>query len=147
MTKEEKRIYLNIHQNIRRWHGKANKCENPDCESVKPKRYEWALKKGRTYSENINDYIQLCPSCHRKYDETEERRAKLSKIHKGKHYHGRDRTVIQIDCTGKMVAEFISIAEANRMTGILNTGICNVLSELSHTAGGYSWKYKTHKRK
>jgi len=32
------------------------------------KRYEWALRKGREYKRDVNDFIQLCTSCHHKYD-------------------------------------------------------------------------------
>ena len=69
------------HQWIRRYYGKATKCENELCTYPKinqkqrgkrriliaPKRYEWANLSGN-YKRDITDYIQLCPSCHRKWD-------------------------------------------------------------------------------
>ena len=42
-------------------------CKNK-IDKVNVKRIEFALKKGRKYSRNINDYYQLCPLCHRRYD-------------------------------------------------------------------------------
>jgi len=74
--------YGAIHIYLRKEYGKADHCEF--CNSKIAKRFEWALKSGLRYSININDYLQLCPSCHRKYDETEERKLKISISHKGK---------------------------------------------------------------
>lgn len=55
-------------------HGSANKCENREemflgfpCKR-KSIRYHYAIKHGREYSKNINDYYSLCVSCHKKYD-------------------------------------------------------------------------------
>ncbi len=57
--------------------GKAVRCENPDCiyprRNTKgvlissPSRYEWANISGE-YKRDKRDYVQLCPSCHRRYD-------------------------------------------------------------------------------
>lgn len=65
------------HMFIKKHYGKAKKCENPKCRYPRynkkgrlmhrPKRYEWANTTG-TYTHNVEDYIQLCPSCHRLYD-------------------------------------------------------------------------------
>lgn len=70
--------YYAIHIHIRKYFGKASKCENPDCVyprkkyngkiMLKVEKYEWALKHGREYTRNIEDYYQLCHSCHQKYD-------------------------------------------------------------------------------
>ena len=67
-----KHIWLKTH------FGKASKCENPNCVyprknaagSIlkKPKRYDWALIRGREYEHKRENFIQLCPSCHKKYD-------------------------------------------------------------------------------
>jgi hypothetical protein len=64
--------YAMLHKRIIKSNGSATKCENPECPNNNSKRYEWALKKGHEYSDNPDDYIQLCPSCHRKYDMTDE---------------------------------------------------------------------------
>ena len=57
--------------------GKPNKCVSKECiyprkgfdgkQIQKPGRYEWATIHGRG-GLDINDYIELCASCHRKYD-------------------------------------------------------------------------------
>lgn len=81
--------YFNIHTWLRINHGKASKCENENCTHKTPKRYEWALIKGKEHKKNRNNYIQLCPSCHRKYDFTEQTRQNLSKAKKGIKAHNK----------------------------------------------------------
>lgn len=75
--------YQSIHRWIRKTFGKASKCEH--CDVKGHSKYEWALKNGAKYEKNIDNYIQLCPSCHRKCDETElsrmnRKNAKLKRI-------------------------------------------------------------------
>src|SRR3990167_554672 len=54
------------HAFVARHKGKPNKCEH--CGSASKKRiYDWA-NVDHKYSRNLNDYIRLCRSCHRKYD-------------------------------------------------------------------------------
>jgi hypothetical protein len=65
--KKYSKKYHRAHYYLRTKHGKANKCESKKCSGVS-KKYEWALKKGKEYSFNKNDYLQLCKSCHSKYD-------------------------------------------------------------------------------
>ena len=65
--KGEKAGLIPKHLWIKRYYGKANKCENPDCKYKNPKRYEWANMSGK-YLRVISDWKQLCPSCHRKMD-------------------------------------------------------------------------------
>jgi len=78
MWKGDKVSYKGLHNWLSKNFGKAYKCENPNCEK-KSKNYEWALKTGRKYSRNKEDYLMLCISCHRKYDMTEEEKKKISK--------------------------------------------------------------------
>ena len=59
--------YVALHEWIYLHYGKANKCENKNCEYKNPKRYEWANISGK-YLREISDWIQLCPSCHKKID-------------------------------------------------------------------------------
>lgn len=82
MDIKERRNYDSAHRWIRYHYGRANKCEF--CGIKTTKRYHWALKKGCKYSRDINDYFQLCSSCHRKYDMTDETKKKMSKSKKGK---------------------------------------------------------------
>lgn len=60
-----------FHSFLRKWFGHPKKCKK--C-GLKGKRrnnrwsVEWALKKGKSYSQNPKDYIHLCRKCHRTYD-------------------------------------------------------------------------------
>lgn len=47
--------------------GNAKICENLTCTYENPSRYEWANISGN-YTHDRKDYVQLCPSCHRKFD-------------------------------------------------------------------------------
>jgi len=59
--------YFAKHMWILKHYGKANKCENPNCKCKNPKRFEWANISGQ-YKRGRDDYMMLCPSCHRKMD-------------------------------------------------------------------------------
>jgi len=69
--------YRGIHLWVNKTFGKARLCEYKECVYpktnqngiiyFKPKRYEWAIR-GEKYTRKFEDWIQLCPSCHRKYD-------------------------------------------------------------------------------
>lgn len=63
--KENDASYSAKHHWILKHYGKASKCEK--CGSKNCKRYEWANISGE-YKRDISDYMQLCPSCHRKMD-------------------------------------------------------------------------------
>lgn len=55
-----------VHKWVRRICGKPMSCSNPKCRGIS-KRYEWA-NKNHLYKRKKEDYINLCASCHRKYD-------------------------------------------------------------------------------
>ena len=56
------------HEHIRKSYGKADHCDNPRC-SGKSKKFEWSKKDHNTpYTRNIDEYQQLCNSCHQRYD-------------------------------------------------------------------------------
>lgn len=57
--------YLAIHSWLARNYGKANHCEK--CDGLNAKRFDWANLSGE-YKRDVNDFIQLCPSCHKKMD-------------------------------------------------------------------------------
>lgn len=82
--KTQNRLYYgSVHKWLYYWYGKANRCDNPNCPKA-CKYFSWALKKGREYEHNRDNFIQLCLSCHAKYDFTEKIRKHLIAIHKGK---------------------------------------------------------------
>ena len=124
--------YDTHHSNLRRKFGKANKCEF--CNSKIAKRYEWALKKGKKHSLNKSNYYELCPSCHRKYDMTDDIRHRMSASKKGRVAVNK---VSVINSNGDI---FDSITDAQNKTGILRTSIHNCLTNKSKTAGGLQWK-------
>lgn len=81
--KGDKAGYVAIHSWLKSNFGKPTKCENKLCvyprinagnKVVKfPKRFTWALLKGKKYSHNRNNFIMLCMSCHKKYDQNIEK--------------------------------------------------------------------------
>lgn len=72
--------YVAIHVWLKKNYGKAKKCENLGC-SQKYKRIEWASISGGNLR-NIDDYLQLCTSCHRKYDYGLKIKTKKGVFHK-----------------------------------------------------------------
>lgn len=80
--KGEKAGYFAFHAWIKRKYGKAKKCENPNCKYPrknalgkiikKPKRFEWALIHGKKHDHKVENYWQLCKSCHVRYDMGQE---------------------------------------------------------------------------
>lgn len=59
--------YLSIHTWLKTHFGPATKCENLTCKK-KSKSFQWAKLEGRTYRKLRGNFIQLCISCHLKYD-------------------------------------------------------------------------------
>lgn len=106
--------YCSIHQWIQRHYGKAFKCENPECKSVNIKRFEWALIKGKQHKKDIGHYIQLCTSCHKKYDYTETHRKNisLSKLAGTK----RNKKIKSTDENGISIT-YRSISDARKFSG------------------------------
>lgn len=67
---EKRAFYSALHHWLKYHFGKASKCENKECLGI-GSTYEWALKKGCLYEYKRENFIELCHSCHRKYDITE----------------------------------------------------------------------------
>ena len=63
--KGDKVGYDALHDWVKRQKGKAKKCEH--CGTKTAKRYEWA-NIDHEYRRNVDDFIELCPKCHRKHD-------------------------------------------------------------------------------
>ena len=57
--------YSAIHTWLRLYANKKSECAN--CKKIG--RTEWALKKGKIYERKKVNFLELCASCHRKYDE------------------------------------------------------------------------------
>ena len=81
--------YDTIHAWIIANFGTANRCEGINCKKIS-KNYNWCLKKGYKHERKIQNYIQLCISCHRIYDKigigvifSDKHRENISKARKG----------------------------------------------------------------
>lgn len=58
--------YVNIHKWLKLHYGSATMCLF--CGINTGKRFHWALRHTHEYEKKIDNYIQLCPSCHKMYD-------------------------------------------------------------------------------
>jgi hypothetical protein len=159
MIQSNDKIYFRIHDWLKRKYGRASKCENDLCQSKNPKRFEWALLKGMDHDFNRDNYIMLCPSCHRKYDYTEEQKRNLSyakKVSYAKNGFSKNHLenlsaamkgignvgVIKLSKSWLFIQEYESVSVAAKENGILQSSLSNVLTGRSKTAGGYIWQYK-----
>ena len=83
--------YQAIHHWLKINYGRASKCESKECVG-KSQNYQWAKKTGKVYARRRSHFLQLCRSCHSKYDFTEEMRRKISKALTGRtHSEARNR--------------------------------------------------------
>lgn len=110
--------YYKIHWWVRKNYGKAIKCESKDC-NRKSKTFNWCLKKGYEYDRDINNFFQLCRSCHSKYDMTEQLRKKLSLSFRGRVFEKRrkkvklslkDGTLVKVFDTNRECAKFLGVS-------------------------------------
>ena len=79
--------YGAVHNWLRKNFSKPNKCIF--CGSNR--FVEFALKKGYKHDHIRENYLDLCSSCHKKYDYTDERREKLSRALKGRKISWADK--------------------------------------------------------
>lgn len=128
--------YVKIHVWMYRNFGKADHCsKNKNHVS---KTYEWANISGK-YKQDVSDWMQMCPSCHRKYDYTEEQRNKIILRNKGNNYHSK--RVMQYDSKGNLIKRWNSSQEAESFLNILSTSISNVIHGRAKMAGGWRWAH------
>lgn len=147
----DKKEYTAIHKWLRDNYGKANHCEQ--C-SNPAKRFDWALKKNCNYEKNKNSFIQLCRSCHLKYDFTQDRKNKIAFSQTGinNNFFGREFTEeMKIKQRAKKISkpikafnvetkeerEFISIAETWKQ---LNLKKSNIIAFLKGRYNGKTYK-------
>lgn len=108
MAREVHPDYNKVHQWLRYYFGKALKCEF--C-GIKDATYNWALKRECDYEKKRDNFLELCRSCHAKYDCTDDTRAKMSEIakrngnfltdtpsKKGKKLSKEHKNLIKINC-------------------------------------------------
>ena len=84
LEKNNKAFYSSVHYWLKYSYGVASKCENSNC-LKKSKNYAWAKLKEKEYDYNRNNFIQLCYSCHFKYDFTEESRKNMRNGNRNTH--------------------------------------------------------------
>ena len=72
----------------------------------------------------------------------EKQKIKMQNKTKSKKNIQTGRSIIQYDDEGKIIQEYISIAQAVRETGINSKSIRDAAKGVQKHAGGYCWKYK-----
>lgn len=138
-------MYKRIHRYVRISKGRASKCVQ--CGDQKAKRYEWALKHGCRYDFNLDNFIELCVRCHKRYDMTPDLHNILKESRKGESFLKKmretaiRRKVVMMDVNGSEIKVFDSIKQASIEMGVGRTAIMNHLAKASGVCGGYKWKY------
>ena len=59
--------YQGVHTWLWRTFGKADHCENAECLGTSA-TYNWCLIAGKEYERKRGNFIQMCRSCHSRYD-------------------------------------------------------------------------------
>ena len=97
----------------------------PDCAS-KSKTFQWALKKGKDYEKNVDNFLQLCSSCHKKYDITDETRDRLRESGKENSWFVKDNPMNYAEVRAKIslskTKDPIQIAENSKPVICTQTG-------------------------
>lgn len=148
MTEKE---YFSIHGWLRRNLVKIKCCSH--CKTTTAKKYDWALRKGFTYTKNKDAFIELCRSCHLNYDYTEERADKVGRAHKklnadstNRKQHGVKlrKAVLQYSFDGNFIREWVSTVDVETTLGIDRASISSCCNGKRYykSAGGFIWKYK-----
>lgn len=119
--------YRIIHTWINKHYGKADRCDNPNCPH-KSNTYEYCLKNGKNHDRNIDNYIKLCRSCHRRYDMTTEKKQILTERVAGKYNFNLSlgsiaskKPVILVEenkyfSSGKLLAEYLKCDKSSVYT-------------------------------
>lgn len=136
---EGKNEYIKIHMWLCRQeiHKQCKKCGVGREKS----QIEWALIHGFKHAKDVRHYIPLCLSCHRRYDFSDEVRAKMSAARKGISRPCNWRSIKQISKSGELIATYKSVTEAMNATSVSITAISNVLRGTHKTSGGFIWEY------
>lgn len=143
VTLKPENIYAKVHQYLRRRHGNAQKCEfcgEVGKEELKRWNIEWALKKGKVYSKNVDDYLHLCIKCHRKYDVTEQFRELIRQRLKG---NTNKRKPVGQYLDGILIATFPSGTHAAIVMGVVPSTINSVLKKTDRKVKGFEWRRLT----
>lgn len=131
--------YGKIHHWLAKNYGKANRCEHCKKNGLK---YEWALLKGKEYTKDVDSFIQLCITCHRKYDMTESKRQKNREKGMTNKNEDKRRAVIRIDPITDEKKRYESVRSAAIEYKIHHTAIVFAIKK-NGKSKGYFWKYET----
>ena len=140
---EQKRLRDRVHAWLKRKYPRTGVCQNPDCSGKPYSRTEYANLWGHKYTKNVDDFMEMCPSCHKNYDMNDEVRKNISLGHKGISVFLKCIPIIAYK-NGEFKF-FKSTREAEKILNILNTSIVNCLKGRSKTAGGFYWRYQNVK--
>lgn len=151
--------YNAIHKWLNKKMGKATTCLNPNCKGIS-KTYHYCLIKGERHEHNINNYISLCSSCHRLYDQTDEwinkiKESRLNYTHsiktknkislacKGINIGNKNsaKHIMQYDLKNNFIKEWDCILDAARKLNINSSGITMCAKKQLKQSGGYIWIY------
>jgi len=148
--------YRTIHKYICKHNKKAGTCSH--CGNSE-KRTVWALITGRLYSKDISDYIELCDSCHGKYDFADWRRdlsRETAKVNFGDKRHnlgskgiksGASRKIIQLNINGDVIRYWDSLIDVGReIPGFNSANISRVVTGRNKTAYGFKWIYDPNQK-
>jgi hypothetical protein len=131
ITKRQHRLY---HDSIKKAKGKAFGCEI--CGTKEDRVYEWALKKGRPYSDNPDDYMPLCVPCHRRYDSNEITR-KRQKAKKFGDLHNSAKL------TNEQVLEIVKLINKGGRNDLIGAKFGVHSTTISDIRRGKRWSYLT----
>lgn len=67
MWKGDSAGYTAIHDWVKKWRGKPEKCEGCGKDGLRGSKIHWA-NVDHLYRRVLEDYIRLCVKCHKKYD-------------------------------------------------------------------------------
>lgn len=95
--------YSAIHHWLEKYFGKADRCEMKSCKIVSPKVYNWALISGKKHQHIRGNYMRLCGSCHRRYDQKPEWIEKMRKTKTGTRLSKNHRMKISQSMKGKNI--------------------------------------------
>lgn len=127
--------YSAIHQSLLREYGKAPLCIFDN--SHESNNYEWANVTGE-YTRNLEDYLPMCQSCHRKFDWSEKQR--VLSAQRLKENRIAIRCKIAQYYNGRLVKIHECLADAARAAGLHHVTIHDQIEGRLQTAGGYQWK-------
>jgi hypothetical protein len=64
---KEKAKYAAIHMWVKKWKGEIKMCSICGKTNLRPRQYQWA-NIDHKYRRVLDDYIEVCASCHQRYD-------------------------------------------------------------------------------